>query len=383
MPDTISRRRKSCITFVSLLAAVLLCLAIAAAGALLVVVPERARQTFGASSPSLDMGQHLYLSLRLLLQENDLTLPADVYGQEQEFDIEMGETPGAIALRLAEQGLIPDARAFRDYLVYRGLDTTLQAGEYRLSPAQPPLEIAAALQDATPHEVEFSILPGWRLEEIAAGLPTSGLGITPEQFLQVASAPAGTALAAELPPDATLEGFLLPGVYELPRDSTAQQIVDTFTAGFLEQVDSGMREAFAAQGLSLYEAVTLAAIVEREAITEEEMPQIASVFLNRLEAGIKLDSDPTVQYALGYDSQQQTWWTNPLSQAGLGIDSPYNTYLYPGLPPGPIANPSLSALQAVAFPAETPYYYFRARCDDPSKHDFSVTYEEHLGKSCE
>jgi UPF0755 protein len=109
---------------------------------------------------------------------------------------------------------------------------------------------------------------------------------------------------------------------------------------------------------------------------------IASVFLNRLAIGMPLEADSTTQYARGFNPQQNTWWTNPLSRRDLQFDSPYNTYLYPGLPPGPIANPSLRALRAVAFPAQSPYYFFRATCDDSGKHDFSETFEEHLGKSC-
>jgi UPF0755 protein len=89
-----------------------------------------------------------------------------------------------------------------------------------------------------------------------------------------------------------------------------------------------------------------------------------------------------VQYALGYNSAQKTWWTNPLSRTDLQLDSPYNTYIYPGLPPGPIANPGLAALRAVAFPAQTPYYYFRAACDQSGRHNFSETYDQHLQKSC-
>jgi UPF0755 protein len=132
----------------------------------------------------------------------------------------------------------------------------------------------------------------------------------------------------------------------------------------------------------VYQAVTLASIVQREAVVADERPQIASVFLNRLHAGMKLDTDPTVQYALGFNPIQGTWWTNPLNATDLQVDSPYNTYIYTGLPPGPIANPSLSALRAVAFPAETPYYFFRARCDDSGLHDFAVTFEEHLQNGC-
>ncbi len=97
---------------------------------------------------------------------------------------------------------------------------------------------------------------------------------------------------------------------------------------------------------------------------------------------MKLDSDPTVQYALGYNPQKNTWWTNPLSLADLKINSPYNTYLYPDLPPGPIANPELAALQAVAFPAESPYFYFRAACDGSGTHVFAVTFEEHVNNAC-
>jgi UPF0755 protein len=97
---------------------------------------------------------------------------------------------------------------------------------------------------------------------------------------------------------------------------------------------------------------------------------------------MKLDSDPTVQYALGYNTAAATWWTNPLSASDLQFDSPYNTYLYPGLPPGPICNPGLSALNAVAYPAQTPYYYFRAACDGSGRHAFAQTYEEHLRNAC-
>jgi UPF0755 protein len=106
------------------------------------------------------------------------------------------------------------------------------------------------------------------------------------------------------------------------------------------------------------------------------------VFYNRLKAGANLASDPTVQYALGYNQDQATWWTNPLSQQDLQVDSPYNTYLYPSLPPGPISNPGLAALEAVAFPADTPYFYFRAACDNSGRHVFAKTYDEHLANAC-
>ena len=126
----------------------------------------------------------------------------------------------------------------------------------------------------------------------------------------------------------------------------------------------------------------MASIVERESILDEEMPLIASVFINREKIGMKLDSDATVQYALGYNQIQGTWWTNPLSSQDLQVNSPFNTYQNSGLPPAAISNPSLAAIQSIAFAADTPYYYFRARCDGSGFHNFAVTFEEHLSNGC-
>jgi UPF0755 protein len=134
--------------------------------------------------------------------------------------------------------------------------------------------------------------------------------------------------------------------------------------------------------LDLYEGVILASIVEKEAVNSDEMPLIASVFHNRLAAGIKLDSDPTVQYAIGYNHEGNSWWKNPLFLGDLEYDSPFNTYIYPGLPPGPISNPSLEAIKAVAFPAQSTYFYFRSACDGQGGHVFAETFEEHVQNAC-
>jgi UPF0755 protein len=106
------------------------------------------------------------------------------------------------------------------------------------------------------------------------------------------------------------------------------------------------------------------------------------VFYNRLRENMRLESDPTAQYALGYILSQNSWWKNPLNLNDLKVNSPYNTYIATGLPPGPICVPSLAALNAVAFPAQTPYYYFRARCDGSGRHNFSATYDEHIQNAC-
>ncbi len=346
-------------------------------------LPDQTEKIFGPPAPGLGTVQRFYLSARLFLQANDLTLPHDVYGAKHPFAISLGEPTITIAERLESQGFISNAEAFRNFLMYSGMDTTLQAGDYELSPGMTALEIAHALQDATPADVMFHILPGWRIEEVAAALPTSGLNITPQDFEQAAAnPPEGSGFRSELPPGASLEGFLYPDAYTLPRDTTLNELIDQLWQGFDAHVDSDLRQGFERQELSLFQAVTLASIVEREAVVDEEMPLIASVFLNRLAAGLKLDSDPTVQYALGYNQDQKTWWTNPVSLDDLQFDSLYNTYLYPGLPPGPIANPGLDALIAVAFPDQTPYYYFRAACDGSGRHVFAETFEEHVANEC-
>ena len=378
-----SKSRSSCLgaTIISLI--ILLVIIVSTLGALTLAVPHRAEQVFGPPNPGLNVLQRLSYSLILLVQQDQLIQPVDPLGTEKQFRIEMGESTPSVIGRLWEQGLISDPAAFRTYLRYSGLDTTLQAGIYKLSASLAPVQLAQVLQDATPTEVSFRILPGWRLEEIAAALPTSGLSITPETFLQAArSIPQDYSFSNELSPASSLEGFLLPDTYIFEREISVEGFLRLILDNFDSNLTPRHKERFSQQNLSLLEAVTLASIVQREAVAEDEMPLIASVFFNRLAIGMKLDTDPTVQYALGYNARQNTWWTNPLSLEDLQVDSPYNTYLYPGLPPGPIANPGLAALRAVAFPAQTPYYYFRAGCDESVRHTFAETFEEHLRNAC-
>lgn len=346
------------------------------------MVVDEIQRTFGPPSVELSAAQKVMATLRLVLGRDALIEPVDPHGEMKAFSIESGESPAAVAVRLEKEGLVRDGGAFRDYLVYSGIDRRVQAGNYRLSPAMTAVEIAHELQDATPEEVKFHILPGWRAEEIAASLPTSGLTVTPEEFLDLVHDYPLQWLPAGWPEITSVEGFLAPGEYELRRDASAEDVLRAFLERSAEILDAELMQGFEQQGLTLVQAVTLASIVEKEGVVEEERPMIASVFLNRMASGMKLDSDPTVQYAIGYNNVQKTWWTNPLSAADLRIDSPYNTYVYTGLPPGPICNPSRSALAAVAYPAQTPYYYFRARCDGSGRHQFAATYEEHLQNDC-
>lgn len=347
---------------------------------ILFYIPSRAMHVYGPPGNTLSLSQRLQYSVLLLWYDQLLTRPRDLSGSEQTFTINQGESVNSVASHLEEIGLIRSAEAFRAYLIYSGLDTSIQAGDYKLSAAMSTIDIARKLQDATPEDVNFVILPGWRMEEIAASLPTSGLSISPDDFLTAARTvyPEYDFLAGA---DST-EGFLYPDSYDVPRDVTADVLVNGFLRNFSLHLTPELQQGFEKQGLTIYQAVTLASLVERESMQDEEKPLIASVYMNRLRQGMKLDADPTVQYALGYSILQNSWWTSPLSLVDLQVNSPFNTYLNVGLPPTPIANPGLDALQAVASPAETSYLYFRAKCDGSGYHEFSETFDEHLAKGC-
>lgn len=385
------KRRSPCL----LIIISLLCLVSLAVAWMVVGLPYQARLAFGPPTKELRTSQRVYLSFMLLSQETILKHPSNPAGSARPFQVNLGEATYTITQRLEDEGLISDAQALRNYLIYTGKDTSILAGEYNLSPGMSPIEIAHTLQDATASEVTFIILAGWRMEEIAAALPTSGLEFSPQIFLSSVSTQASIDITlgrfiqdSGLPASASLEGYFFPDRYHLSRQIDVNTFINILLQNLRFQIEqpargeTSLKSGFHTQGLSIYEAIILASIIQREAIIDDEMPLIASVFFNRLTAGMKLASDPTVQYALGFNLSQNTWWTNPLSLDNLGYDSPYNTYLYPGLPPGPIANPGLNALRAVAFPAQSPYYYFRAACDGSGLHSFAVTFEEHQRNAC-
>jgi UPF0755 protein len=377
------KRRSSCFLSLFLVVLALFLLAAVSIPAALILIPNQVEQTFGPPASDLSLRQRYSYALLLFAQSSDLTMPVNSRDSDQTFTIDQGESVASITGRLYQARLIPNPGAFRTFLLYSGLDKSIQAGTYTFTSSQPPLEIARSLQDATPAQVTFRILAGWRLEEIAASLPTSGLSITPNDFLAAARVqPSGYSFSSDLPANATLEGFLLPDGYVFERDISTTLFITTLLDHFEEKVTPDLRSAFARQGLNTYQAVTLASMIEKEAVIEPDMPLIASVFYNRLAIDMKLDSDPTVQYSIGYNERQQTWWTNPLSLNDLQYSSPYNTYLNKNLPPGPIAAPSLAALQAAAYPATTPYYFFRAGCDNSGRHLFAETFQEHLQNDC-
>jgi UPF0755 protein len=341
-------------------------------------------EQFGSPSNALSFTQRLIYPLELYFYSNKLTSPTDLAGIGQTFEVDQGESVSMVCFRLEQKGLIADAELFRIYLVYSGLDRHLKSGQFKLSSAMSPFQIAQEFLDVTQKDAIVTILPGWRIEEVAANVAGSGLAITAEEFIHAAYAPSSRHLTY-LPIDeaVSLEGFLFPGSYVMPREFDLDSLLETVLTEFTHQVDATLMDGFTRQGLTIYEAVNLASIIEKEAVVDNEKPMIASVLFNRLAEDIRLQTDPTVQYALGFQSATQTWWKSPLSLDDLTVNSPYNTYTTLGLPPTPICSPDLGSLRAVAFPAETPYYFFRAACDGSGRHNFAITFEEHLNNACE
>ncbi|MBE0687147.1 MAG: endolytic transglycosylase MltG [Anaerolineaceae bacterium] len=346
------------------------------------VVSTDVKLTYGEPVPSLGFYKSFVYTTKLYFSEEKLLDDQNNLSQEYFFEILPGETVGQIAYRLKMNELIQDTEIFNDFLIYKGYDRKVQSGYFRIEPEMNGIEIAEKITNPIPDKVRFIILPGWRMEEISTVLPNSGLEINPDEFFQMVRNPSSELLPADLEEVSSLEGFLFPGEYLVDRKITTIDFIQLFLNAFLENLNDEYLIAFENKGLTLNQAIIIASMVEREAVITDEMPMIASVFLNRYLIGMKFDSDPTVQYAVGYNINQATWWTNPLSLNDLQFDSPFNTYLYNGLPPHAICNPSLNAIKAVANASESPYYYFRAKCDGSGYHNFAETYEEHLGNGC-
>ncbi|MBI3741660.1 MAG: endolytic transglycosylase MltG [Chloroflexi bacterium] len=312
--------------------------------------------------------------------QSELDAPASNNPTPIAFSILPGEFPAEVAKRLVSQGIIRDAELFLQYIKYIKADAKIQAGEFVLRQTMPLTEIVETLQHGRAKTITFTIRPGWRAEEAAENLNTLGLALfNKDQFLlAVKNGKFDFAFLRARPQNASasLEGYLFPETYNVPFDTPVDTLITVVLNTFNQRVDEQLRAQAAAQKLTLHEIVTLASIVEREAVVASERPIIASVYLNRLKKKMLLQADPTVQYALGYQPATKQWWKTPISlDEYQAVISPYNTYLNLGLPPGPICNPSLAAIQAALAPAQTEYLFFLAKGD--GTHVFAKTYEEH------
>ncbi len=320
-------------------------------------------------------------------REDDLARSVSSDTEPIRFTVSLGQSPTSIGDQLRAANLILDAELFVDYIRAEGLDVELEAGTYFLNQSQTIPEIAVALTDSRFSQITFTILPGWRMEEVADKIDENGLfGFTGRDFLQAvqtgASATVDPTFAERVnfPAGASLEGFLYPETYQFAPEVTAvqmrDQLLESFNSGFTPEMESDA----ALRGFNIYEIVTMASIVQREAVRNDEQPKIAGVYFNRLSGQMRMEADPTVQYPLG--NSRGTWWAQITMADYSDVISDYNTYLNLGLPPGPIASPSMTALLASVYPEETDFLYFRADCRSDGYHDFARTFDEHLANGC-
>ena len=281
--------------------------------------------------------------------------------------IERGAPMTSILDQLEAAGVIGDPLMARLHLDYRRSGETLQAGEYRF---EQPMSTVDALDRVIRGEVvtwPVTVIEGLTLRETAERLASEGFGEL-DAFLAAMASPA---LIADLDPAAeSLEGYLFPDTYAFPRGTGEADIVEAMVRNFRRRVEEHL-DAASGQGLDLRSLVTLASIVEKEAGAIPERPLVAAVFHNRLARGIGLYADPTIIYAL----KMAGAWDGNLRRRDLELDSPYNTYVHPGLPPGPICSPGEHSLRAAARPADVPYLYFVSRND--GTHVFAETIAEH------
>ncbi|MEJ2012794.1 MAG: endolytic transglycosylase MltG [Anaerolineales bacterium] len=373
---------KTCLvlTLIAVVASAL-CLGVWVVGIYVFGLPDLAEQ-IGEPASGLPRAQEIGLGFYLLARRKALDVPAGDTGAVLDLEVMPGESAAQVIETLAQANIVDDAGLLRLYLRYRGLDRGIEAGRYSLDGAMSLRELANALQSASASSLAITIPEGWRREQIAEHLAAQIPGFSAEEFLNAsAQIPPGYSFSSDAPLGASLEGFLFPETYLLDPEADAANLVSRMLETFEAQLDEPLRTAIRDQGLNLYQAVTLASIVEREAVVPDERARIAAVFLNRLAAGMTLDADPTVQYVLG-KQPDGSWWKPALTFDDLQLPSAYNTYLEPGLPPGPIANPGYASLKAVGFPAETNELYFRAMCDGSGRHAFAETFEQHLQNAC-
>jgi UPF0755 protein len=281
----------------------------------------------------------------------------------------MGTSTSQIFHRLGQAGVLADPRLAEIYYRLYRASTPLQAGEYRFTRPMPVDDVINRMAHGDVIKYTIAVPEGLTAPETFELFWKQGIG-GPEAFAEALR-------ATELLPGLTqkvsdLEGFLFPETYVVTRSTSARQIVDRMVNEFRRNFTEEMQEKARALGMTPRQAVTLASIVEKESALPEEGPLIASVYLNRLKRGMRLQADPTVIYALKRDGK----WTGLLHRSEYGYDSPYNTYLYDGLPPEPICNPGRKALKAAVSPAKADFLYFVA--DDSGGHTFSRTFEEHL-----
>ncbi len=288
-------------------------------------------------------------------------------GDEVFVQVPQGAGVAAIAQRLAEAGVVQRPLVFRLAAWQAGADRRLKAGEYRFDRPMAPRRVVEKLAKGDVYVREVTFPEGLTIGEMATIFERQGLG-TAQDFVAAAR---DAAIVADLDPAARdLEGYLFPDTYHVPRRADAAALVRQMVGRFREVLEAEQPGGAPGQR-TLREVMTVASLVEKETGRDDERPVVASVYWNRLRVGMGLQCDPTVIYALARAGR----WTGNLTRQDLQFDSPYNTYRYAGLPPGPIAAPGRASLAAALAPADTPYLYFVSRND--GSHAFARTLTEH------
>ncbi|MEE8522580.1 MAG: endolytic transglycosylase MltG [Thermoanaerobaculia bacterium] len=293
-----------------------------------------------------------------------LTQPYGDFPEEQIVTVRPGQSGISILEQLESVGVLENARWTRAYLVYRLGDPPLQAGEYRFDQPSTPPQVLDKLTRGRVVTYPATLIEGLTMDESAQALAAQGFGDVDKFRFEMGR----HELIADLDPLAEdLEGYLHPETYHFAGETSEAEIV----AKLVDTFKRRYRDRIAAPNRTVRELTTFASIVEKEALLDEERPLIAGVFANRLRIGMALGADPTVIFAL----KQQGTWDGNIRRRDLALDSPYNTYVYPGLPPGPICSPGIASLEAAAAPTETAQLYFVSRND--GTHIFATNLRDH------
>jgi UPF0755 protein len=297
--------------------------------------------------------------------------PFNKQGQEQIFEVEKGRGVKEIAQALKQQNFIRSDFWFEIYIWCKNKNASLQAGTYLLDSKMSVSQIADIITGgkALLNEAQITFPEGFTLKQIKARLGEKGVGAANLMGDEkISDFQVQYKFLSDVPSGATLEGFLFPDTYRFKIDDKETVIIKRFLDNFDKKFTPDLREEISRQEKNIYEIVILASIIQQEAVSEAEMPLIAGVFARRLKLGMALESDATVNFVTGKKDRQ------PLYE-DLKIQSPYNTYLHRGLPPGPICNPGLAAIRAAIYPQPTDYLYFLHPLDSATI--FSKTLDEH------
>lgn len=305
--------------------------------------------------------------------------PMQTASEEVAFTVAPEQDVAAIAQALSQQGLISSPFYFTMYVHYQGIDRRLQHGAYTLNKNMSIRDIARALSqgDARGRERVITIIEGWRISDMAEYLVKEGAIASVDELTAMAARADNcdrervctVSFVADIPAGSGLEGYLFPDTYRIFKDAETPDIIAKMLNTMDAKLTEDMRQAIVAQNKSLHDIITMASIIEKEVRTAEDMRIVSGIFWNRLDIGMALQSDATLSYALNDKKPAH-------ALAELEFDSPYNTYKYRGLPPGPIASPGLNAITAAVYPDETDYLYFLSNLETGQTY-FAETLDEH------